>query len=287
MRRAKQGPGRFHPIWFILLKERELSERIELERDLVTAAGVSPEIDTSMSHSQRRLFALTVLVSAVCIGLGIWQLRRLAGRRARNRVALAERDLPPTDLNERSLDSSVHYRRVTISGRLDFDREIVLRGHLLLGAPGIEVVTSVRMAGRDTAVLVNRGFVPTPDAGAIRDPGRYREPESGTFTGIATSLPDAHDGQPLTTERGETWRRLDLSALRARLPYPIAPYYVIVAATDTGEHSLRGHSLPVRIEPPGLDDGPHLSYAIQWFLIGGAALGFGLLFVRTGRPIRR
>jgi surfeit locus 1 family protein len=247
-------------------------------------AEVSPEIDTSMSHSQRLLFALTVVVSLLCAGLGSWQLGRLIHRRAMNRAALAERDLPVVDLNQQSLSGPVHYRRVTISGELDFDREILLRGHLLRGAPGIEVVTPIRASGRDTAVLVNRGFVPTPDAGAIRDPTRYGESASATMAGIATAIPDSRDGHPLTTERGETWRRLDLTALRGRLPYPIAAYYVIAEARDTGEHSLRGHSLPIRIEPPGLDDGPHLSYAIQWFLIGAAALGFGILFVRkSGR----
>jgi surfeit locus 1 family protein len=233
-----------------------------------------------MSHSQRVLFALTVAVSLACAGLGSWQLGRLVTRRAANRAALAERELPLVDLDRQSLSGPVRYHRVTISGELDFDREIVLRGHLLRGAPGIEVVTPIRPPGRDTAVLVNRGFVPTPDAGAIRDPTRYREPSSARISGIATSIPDAHDGLPLVTERGETWRRLDLTALRARLPYPVAAYYVIPEARDTGEHSLRGHSLPVRVEPPGLDDGPHLSYAIQWFVIGGAALGFGFLFVR-------
>jgi surfeit locus 1 family protein len=225
---------------------------------------------------------LTVVASLACAGLGSWQLSRLVSRRAANRAALAERELPPVDLDRESLTGPVRYRRVTIGGELDFDREIVLRGHSLRGAPGIEVVTPVRPAGRDTAVLVNRGFVPTPDAGAIRDPSRYREATSAATAGIATSVPDAHDGEPLATERGETWRRLDLTALRARIPYPIAPYYVIAEARDTGEHSLRGHSLPVRVEPPGLDDGPHLSYAIQWFLIGGAALGFGIFFVRKG-----
>jgi surfeit locus 1 family protein len=225
---------------------------------------------------------LTVVVSLACAALGSWQLRRLFTRRALNRAALAQRDQAPVDLDRQSLGGPVSYRRVTVSGTFDFDREIILRGHLLRGAPGIEVVTPMRRPGADTAVLVNRGFVPTPDAGAIRDATRYREPDAAAITGIAIAIPDARDGHPLTTSRGETWRRLDLSALRARLPYPIAPYYVIATARDTGEHSLRGHSLPVRVEPPGLDDGPHLSYAIQWFLIGGAALGFGLFFIRRG-----
>ena len=93
-------------------------------------AEVSPEIDTSMSHSQRLLFALTVVVSLVCAGLGSWQLGRLVHRRALNRAALAERDLSIVDLNQQSLSGPVHYRRATISGELDFDREKIGRAHV-------------------------------------------------------------------------------------------------------------------------------------------------------------
>jgi cytochrome oxidase assembly protein ShyY1 len=83
----------------------------------------------------------------------------------------------------------------------------------------------------------------------------------------------------------ETWQRLDLAAIRRRVPYPIAPYYLIVEADSThpAEHTVRGRTLPIRIAPPALDNGPHLSYAIQWALIAVAVLGFGIFFVRGER----
>jgi cytochrome oxidase assembly protein ShyY1 len=40
---------------------------------------------------------------------------------------------------------------------------------------------------------------------------------------------------------------------------------------------------PRRLEPPPVDEGPHLSYAIQWFLFAGLAAAFAVLVVgRTG-----
>jgi surfeit locus 1 family protein len=142
-------------------------------------------------------------------------------------------------------------------------------------------VTPLRIAGRDTAILVNRGFVPTPDAGYPPAGTAYREPTEARVDGPVLRVPDAGDGQPVSQPRGETWYRLDLSAIRARLPYPIAPFYLITTADSaTPEHTARGRTLPIRISLPPLDNGPHLSYAIQWFLIGGAALGFGLTFGR-------
>jgi surfeit locus 1 family protein len=195
---------------------------------------------------------------------------------------MSQRELPVVDLNRDRLTGPVAYRRATVRGQYDFDRELVIRGRLYRGTPGVHIVTPLRPEGADTAVLVNRGFVPTPDAGFPPSPLPYREPLGGTIEGIAIGIPDAGDGQPLETDRGVTWHRLDLSAVRARLPYPVAPYYLIEEAdsTKTPEHTIKGHVIPIRIEPPPLDDGPHLSYAVQWFLIGGAALGFGIVFVR-------
>jgi cytochrome oxidase assembly protein ShyY1 len=38
-------------------------------------------------------------------------------------------------------------------------------------------------------------------------------------------------------------------------------------------------SFPRREELPPMDDGPHLSYAVQWFLFAGMAVAFALLVV--------
>jgi surfeit locus 1 family protein len=132
--------------------------------------------------------------------------------------------------------------------------------------------------------MVNRGFVPTADAGPPPGGDLHSEPERTSIHGVALAMPDEGDGHPITTANGESWRRLDRSALARRLPYPIAGYYLIMALEpeDGSAHAERGNVLPIRIEPPPLDDGPHLSYAVQWFMIAAAALGFGVVFVLQG-----
>ena len=245
-------------------------------------AMMSSLADTHMSRGRTLLLALTLAAAIGCGSLGVWQLRRLFDRRERNRLAMAQRDLPIVDLNGSRLTGQVAYRRATVRGQYDFDRELVIRGRLYRGTPGVHIMTPLKPEGIDTAILVNRGFVPTPDAGTPPSPLPYREPPDAVVDGVAIGIPDQGDGQPLSTDRGITWHRLDLSAIRKLLPYPVAPYYLIaeVDSTKTVEHTIKGHVIPVRIEPPPLDDGPHLSYAVQWFLIGGAALGFGIVFVR-------
>jgi surfeit locus 1 family protein len=39
----------------------------------------------------------------------------------------------------------------------------------------------------------------------------------------------------------------------------------------------------VRVPAPALDEGPHMSYAIQWFAFATVAIVGGVAFVRAGR----
>ncbi len=230
------------------------------------------------------LFFITVVVAAACSGLGVWQLTRLAERRARNAASIAQRDLPTIDLDRSVVPGDLAFRRVVASGRYDEDHQFLIRGRLLEGTPGIQIVTPFRLPGRDTAILVNRGFVPTADAGAPAEPMAFPEPGDIVLQGIARPVPNDGDGDRLETNHGETWHRLDLTAMRSRLPYPIASYYVIAGVDSAAgpAHTAQGRVLPIRIDPPALNDGPHLSYAVQWFMIAAASLGFGIVFVWKG-----
>jgi surfeit locus 1 family protein len=139
---------------------------------------------------------------------------------------------------------------------------------------GVRIVTPLRLLRGDTAVLVQRGFVPSPDATTV-DVGPLREEGVVTVAGIAFALPESGvRGEPRELNGRLTWRRVDLTALRERLPYPVAPILVL----QTPDSALPVQ--PRRDEAPALDDGPHLSYALQWFAFAitavtvGAIIGF-------------
>jgi surfeit locus 1 family protein len=116
---------------------------------------------------------------------------------------------------------------------------------------------------------VQRGFVPSPDAMTV-DLAPLREEGVVRMAGIAFALPEAGmEGDPRERNGQLTWRQLDVAALRQRLPYPVAPLVVL----QTADSALP--PAPRRDEPPGLDDGPHLSYALQWFAFAITALTVG------------
>ena len=208
---------------------------------------------------------VSVLVGAACLRLGIWQVGRLHDRRARNAITLERRALPATDI--RDSGSTAVDRRVFATGRYDFEREFVLRGRALDGVPGVEVVTPLRLEGTDTAVLVMRGYVPSADA-ITYEGEAHREPDSLRVTGIATLVPlDSTGAAPALRKGAETWRRLDLGSMRARVPYPLAPVYIVADSPVTASPA------PRRLPALALDDGPHLNYAIQWFAFASIAFG--------------
>jgi surfeit locus 1 family protein len=217
----------------------------------------------------------SVIIAAACVGLGMWQVDRLRERRAANAAALLARMAPEVTLQPgTAMSPTLDNRRVRASGRYDHANEIVIRGRQYRGSPGVEIVSPLLLDSQ-SAVLVNRGFVPSPDAITV-EVDSLREPGEVQVEGIALVIPPG-GGAPLERGGVTTWARLDREQLRARLPYAIAPVY-IRQLPDTALPRF-----PRRLDPPPLDDGPHLSYAIQWFAFAALALVFGAVVVRQKR----
>lgn len=187
--------------------------------------------------------ALAVISAAIFVRLGFWQLDRLKQRRANNARLEAQLATPST-----------------VTGTPDYEQEIVVTGRSRNGSPGVYIVTPIRPPGSARAVLVNRGWVYAPDAATVDLP-LWREQRT-QFTGYRRALPSRADVPQI---RGRKVRELTLEVAQRMLPYPMTG--VIVAQDSMGEHT------PARVARPALDDGPHLSYAIQWFSFAIIALG--------------
>jgi surfeit locus 1 family protein len=220
------------------------------------------------------LSILAISFAAIFISLGFWQLRRLSARRQANVLVAARRFTPEVGLDSLPSDTSAaHFRRVRIRGAYDYANEIVytLRGRN--GSPGVNILTPIRRGGSDTAVLVNRGWVYSPD-GVTIDTKPWREADSVDANGFVEVFPTRGPFDALNPARPRSMRRLDRAAIRQLFPYPIANYYVVL--TD----SARTGSGPPRVEPAPLDEGPHRNYAIQWFSFAAISIGGLVIFLR-------
>ncbi len=234
-----------------------------------------------MSRQRRRLTqVLVILLAIVAVRLGIWQLNRLEQRRTANAVLLAARDLPPVDLTVAGVaDSALVGRRIIARGHFRDQGTLLLRNRAYRDAPGVEVVTPFEVEGGEVVAWVLRGFVNAADG--VRPEWPLPDYRHGpvTISGIAAAASETSDhGHPLVIGSDTTWQRLDADFLAHRDPRALA-MFVYLEAPDT---TLGG--VPT-IAPPSLDEGPHLSYALQWFGIAIAILTFGLVVVRqpTGR----
>ena len=223
------------------------------------------------------LFAiLAVCAAAIFVRLGFWQLDRRTQRRARNTIVSARMQGAPIRVEQLGADTSLtHYRRVRVIGHPDFDRDLALTLRGNMGSPGVDVLTPVRLAAGDSVILVNRGWIYSPD-GMTADLSKWREADT-VFSGYVEEF---ETGSPADSVRLNGIRRMNYAAIARVLPYPIRNFYV-VATSDSTPAATPG---VVRLRPPVLGDGPHLSYAVQWFAFACiAVVGAGIVAARSPR----
>ena len=240
-----------------------------------------------MSRRALAFLIFALVVSAGCVRLGFWQLDRLRQRRATNAMLVERLSSPPRPVRDVMRDSATAgFRRATAAGTFDFANEFALAARTRQGSPGVNLVTPMRLAGTDTVVLVNRGWVYAPDA-MTADFASWTEPAAASVTGYLVAIGREARGPASAATNRRVVRHLDLDSLTTRLPYPVAPFILVqtdtapaVAAAPNGPATT-----PARLPLPVLDEGPHLGYAFQWFafaFIGLVGAAFGIRADRRG-----
>ena len=203
-----------------------------------------------------RILAGLVLVAA-CLRLGLWQLDRNDQREARNAVVEANANRDPSPVED-VLTAGVPvpadqvWTPVEAAGRYDVDHQMVVRLRPLEGQPGVHVLTPL-VTDTGTAVLVDRGIRPS---------------EEGRGTG----------GDP-----GEgVIRYVDVDEIAQALPYPLYGAWLELMSEVPAPAEA-----PVPPPAPSTDAGPHLSYAVQWFLFGCIGIGGFVFLVRAESRMTR
>jgi surfeit locus 1 family protein len=167
----------------------------------------------------------------------------------------------------------------------DFANEIVLRNRAHDQSPGVHVLTPLRLAGGDQAVLVDRGWIPYTTADQATR-AAYDTPSTAvTVMGLARPsqtrslflLPADPTASP-AAPRLDAWFWLNIPQIQAQVPYPLLPFFV--EAAPPADLSI----LPVSgYDDIDLSDGPHLSYAIQWFSFAAILIAGSLVLWRQAR----
>ncbi|HSV46865.1 MAG TPA: SURF1 family protein [Ramlibacter sp.] len=201
---------------------------------------------------------------AATLALGFWQLGRGQQRLALEAAIEARHGLPPIDaaaLLQAPGRGELLHRQVVLRGRWSARHTVYLDNRQMQGRPGFYVVTPLRLAGSDAAVLVQRGWaardfndrqrlpaVETPD-GEVELHGRIAPPPAKLY---------AFE----TAEAGLIRQNLDLASFRA----------------ETGLSLLDGSVVQTGAASQGLlrdwpaassGAGKNFGYAFQWWALCG------------------
>ncbi len=232
----------------------------------------------SFLRTPRWIAGLIVVATIVVVfvALGNWQLTRHREVQLENEIATARLAAAPVPLDV-MLDSagpsvaSLEYRRATAVGSFVPDEEVLVRNQVNNGTAGFHVVTPFDFGGR--TILVNRGWVPlaldTPPITGAPPPAGDVEVELV----VRSSQPVPRFGRVEPEGELTVVNRIDLDRLSAQYD-ELAPVWGQLVDPDT--------SLPVPIEIPAFDDnGPHLAYAVQWFLFATIAVVGSVFLIRS------
>ena len=180
----------------------------------------------------RRWWWVTLLVIAalgVMAGLGNWQLVRLDERRVRNAQQQAMLAGPQLDLAVLQWPADLkplHMQPAAVSGEFDYAQQVLLKEQLYVGQAGVHLLTPLRIAGSNHAVLVDRGWI--SQAASMGDLAQFEEPAGKRIEGwlhLTQLLPGGRT-EPPPAEPRTAWYRGYIAGIQSQLAYPLLPMYL-------------------------------------------------------------
>lgn len=220
----------------------------------------------------RFMFALVLGLggAALLLGLGVWQLDRMAWKEGRLARIEARMAAEPVALPDTPREAEDNYLRVVATGDLTGQEVHVLASQPFVG-PGFLVVSRIVLPdGR--AVLVDLGFVPQDRKDEARPLGAVE---------VVGNLLWPNEVDPLFTPKPDKakniWFARDLRDMAATLD--AEPLLIVASAVRPAPANMPE---PVRVAANVPND--HLEYAITWFSLAAVWLAMtGYLIWRIRR----
>lgn len=219
--------------------------------------------------------ALTVVFALACGLLSWWQWARRA--EAMDEIQRVEQnyDATPRPVDEvlPELDSwqaDDEWTPVVLHGEYLVDEQLLVRNRVRGGNPGFLQLVPVRLDD-GTVFIVDRGWLPVGDA-TDASPDHVPVPPEGEVTVVARLRPAEPALSGRTTPEGQV-ASIDVTGIVASLDADgYTGAYGVLASEDPPVDDM-----PYPAVRPAEDEGPHLSYALQWIAFGVLAFA-GLLW---------
>lgn len=217
--------------------------------------------------------AVAVVFAVVCVLLSNWQVSRLEEKKLENSRVLDNYENDPIPLDNvlpstDAWDDDLEWTPVTVTGSYLVEDQVLVRNRPRNGQPGFEVLTPLQVSD-GSVFIVDRGWLPTGNAQDL--PDVVPAPPTGEVTVTARLKPGEPALQGRSAAEGQI-ATVELSQFDDRLDTPVY----------TGAYGLMASETPAPVDArplpalkPELDEGSHLSYALQWIVFG--LLGFAFL----------
>jgi len=232
--------------------------------------------------SRRWLTALAVaaILAVVFVLLGRWQWNRHQDRTARAQRIESHYLASPVPLSrilpgpDAKLPREQEWRLVTATGRYAGPDLMLVRNRPNNGVFGYEVVVPLELAD-GTALLVDRGWI--ANGRSATEPSTVPATPAGDITVTGWLRPGEPSlGRAVTTGQLAS---INLAEARTRTGASLYGGYLILRA-EAGPPGIP-ITRPMALERPDTGRGPHLAYALQWWL--AAPVGFVLVLVGARR----
>lgn len=207
---------------------------------------------------------VTLPLLAFLVGLGLWQLDRAEQKRSLLDQWQERREAPPKALASVLAGEAERFTRVAVRGRYDGEHQFLLDNRIRESRPGFHVLTPLKLANGDGAILVNRGWVPMGQ-------GRSDLPElpvpEGPVRIVGGLAPPPQTGMRMgaADPGGQGWpkivQHMDPQRVSGQLGYPVPAQVVRLDPGAPGGFE-REWGAPVPFGPQR-----HLGYAVQWFAL--------------------
>lgn len=229
--------------------------------------------------------ALVVLFSIVTSLLSWWQFSRREERVVRIEQVLANYDKAPIPFAEldwqldQNGQSQAEWTPVEVSGTYLPDQAVIVRNRPLSGQPGFLQLVPLQLSDGQI-LMVERGWLP---AGSdVTKPQFNPLPQSGEHQLVVRiRAPEPDLGRQKVTGQLASINPAELSSELASFGEVITDRYGRLV-TELPSYS----ETPIPMPMPSLNEGNHLSYALQWILFGLMAFGALIWGYRNDKRIR-
>ena len=214
-----------------------------------------------------------LLVFPVLLSLGFWQLDRADQKEDLIAQFKQQNERGPMRIEKNiKLDEKLNYRKATVEGKYNLNKQIFIDNKIHLGKTGVYVMTPFKLKNSEYSILVNRGWVPmaidrltlpkiTTPSDALTLLGKLKIINKKTFT-LGDQF-QSNQGWPALMQ----W--VNISEVEKLSSLKLLPYVFLLDQKD--KSGFVRNWKPVVMLPE-----KSISYAVQWFSL---ALALAIIYI--------